>query len=74
MNEQTTGYPRTGRLYSVRGGPHFYLRLGRAYQNIALSRTPSWDQPCYGRFGAWFHHRGLTLRYRGWLLHFTVRS
>jgi hypothetical protein len=50
-----------------------YWRLGRAYQNIAVSEVPSWDSPSYGRFGAWFHSRGLTLRYRGWLLHFTVR-
>lgn len=67
-------YPRTGRLYSVRRGEHFYLRLGRAYQHVAVSRAPSWDHTRYRRLGAWFHHRGLTLRYRGWLLHLTVRA
>ena len=49
-------------------------RVGRAYQNIGVSFIPSWDQPYYPRVGGWFHHRGLTLRYRGWLLHITVRS
>lgn len=50
-----------------------YFKVGRAYQSVALDWLGSWDQPCYGRFGAWFHHRGLTLRYRGWLLLLTVR-
>lgn len=50
-----------------------YFHLGRPYQGVSLDWVGSWDQPCYPRLGAWFHHRGLTLRYRGWLLGITVR-
>jgi hypothetical protein len=62
------------RLLAIRGGRSTYIRVGLPYQNVALSRVRSWAEYDYPRFGAWFHYRGLTLRYRDWLLHFTVRS
>lgn len=68
-------YPLTMRkFYAFRRGPHLFARVGLGYQHVAISRAPSWDHPRYPRLGAWLHHRGLTLRYRGWLLHVTVRD
>jgi hypothetical protein len=48
------------------GTPGFrrYFKIGP----IALDRVGSWDSPTYPLFGAWCHPRGLTLRFRDWLL------
>jgi hypothetical protein len=35
---------------------------------VHLCRIGSWDTPYYPSFGAWFSGRGLSLRYRGYIL------
>jgi hypothetical protein len=35
---------------------------------VTFDRVGSWDSPSYPLLGAWRHERGITLRFRGWLL------
>lgn len=48
------------------GEPGF--RLFFRVPGLNLSRVGSWDSPRYGLFGVWYSPRGVTLRFRGYLL------
>jgi hypothetical protein len=39
-----------------------------AVPGLSLCRIGSWDSPSYGLFGAWYSPRGVSLRYRGFVL------
>ena len=48
------------------GEPGFrrYFRI----PGLSLDRVGSWDQPRYGLFGAWYSPRGISLRFRAFIL------
>ena len=51
----------------------FGFKLWLQIPLVELAWLGSWDSPSYSRWGMWTFRRGITLRYRAWLLHLGLR-